>query len=200
MLRDELKEAEIRDYVPSRWLKNKALCVKDKSTSLDTIYCGTNGGLLVEIQGVGMDAEKSTVTICEQPCTLAGGSSLTLKCITPKITTQSVKSCDVVVTVPTNVGVLQKTLSSAFVYDPKLTPTVVSVDPLIGGTGGGTNLTLIGIMFDESTKVSVGGTQCQIISINDTTITCQTGVYNRSEKVPIDVITGKYGKASGVSP
>lgn len=39
----------------------------------------------MEIQGIGMDVERSAVTICDQDCPIVGGSSLALKCITPKL-------------------------------------------------------------------------------------------------------------------
>ena len=52
-------------------------------------------------------------------------------------------TCDVSVTVNSIV----KTLSSAFTYKAALTPTVTSVSPTRGGTGGGTMLTLTGTGF-----------------------------------------------------
>ncbi|CAH8644630.1 unnamed protein product [Heterobilharzia americana] len=113
------------------------------------------------------------------------------------LATQDLKACDVTLIVPTSSTVLQNTLKAAFTYDPNTTPSVTSVEPLVGGTGGGTNLTIIGKMFDELTTVNIGNSQCNITSINETTITCQTDVHNGSEKVPVDVITGKYGKANG---
>lgn len=56
--------------------------------------------------------------------------------------------CDVTVTVPTIDNVLQKKLIGAFKYDVDLSPRIISVDPLIGGTGGGTILTIIGTLFE----------------------------------------------------
>ncbi|VDO75088.1 unnamed protein product [Schistosoma curassoni] len=84
-----------------------------------------------------MDVERSAVTICDQDCPIVGGSSLALKCITPKLSTLNIKMCDVTVTVPTIDNVLQKKLIGAFKYDVDLSPRIISVDPLIGGTGGG---------------------------------------------------------------
>ncbi|CAH8613574.1 unnamed protein product [Schistosoma intercalatum] len=158
---------------------------------------GTEGGQLVEIQGIGMDVERSTVTICDQDCPIVGGSSLALKCITPKLSTLNIKMCDVTVTVPTIDNVLQKKLIGAFKYDVDLSPRIISVDPLIGGTGGGTILTIIGTLFDESTTVNVGGIDCQLISLNNTVIVCQTGEHNGSAKVPVEVTVENNGKASG---
>ncbi|CAH8626270.1 unnamed protein product [Schistosoma guineensis] len=158
---------------------------------------GTEGGQLVEIQGIGMDVERSTVTICDQDCPIVGGSSLALKCITPKLSTLNIKMCDVTVTVPTIDNVLQKKLIGAFKYDVDLLPRIISVDPLIGGTGGGTILTIIGTLFDESTTVNVGGIDCQLISLNNTVIVCQTGEHNGSAKVPVEVTVENNGKASG---
>ncbi len=42
---------------------------------------------------------------------------------------------------------INKTLSTSFTYKAALTPTVSSVSPLRGGTGGGTTLTITGTGF-----------------------------------------------------
>lgn len=64
------------------------------------------------------------------------------------LATLNIKMCDVTVTVPTIDNVLQKKLIGAFKYDVDLSPRIISVDPLIGGTGGGTILTIIGTLFE----------------------------------------------------
>lgn len=53
--------------------------------------------------------------------------------------------------------------------------------------------------FSESTTVNVGGIDCQLISLNNTVIVCQTGEHNGSAKVPVEVTVENNGKASGVS-
>ncbi|CAH8562789.1 unnamed protein product [Schistosoma turkestanicum] len=158
---------------------------------------GTEGGQLVVIEGSGMNVEKTIITICDQICSTVGGSSLALKCITPKLFTTNTKLCNVTVVVPTTGNILQKTLIDAFTYDANLSPRIISVAPLIGGTGGGTDLTIIGTLFDDSTTVSVGGIDCQLISLNDTVIICRTGEHNGTAKVPIVVTVKNNGKASG---
>ncbi|VDO89996.1 unnamed protein product, partial [Schistosoma curassoni] len=51
--------------------------------------------------------------------------------------------------------------------------------------------------FSESTTVNVGGIDCQLISLNNTVIVCQTGEHNGSAKVPVEVTVENNGKASG---
>ena len=46
-----------------------------------------------------------------------------------------------------SVNSINKTLSSSFAYKAALTPTVSSVSPQRGGTGGGTTLTITGTGF-----------------------------------------------------
>ena len=55
----------------------------------------------------------------------------------------STEVCDVVA----DVGSAQATDTDAYTYDTSLTPTVTSVDPIRGGTGGGTSVTISGTGF-----------------------------------------------------
>ncbi|KAK4475484.1 hypothetical protein MN116_000801, partial [Schistosoma mekongi] len=175
-------------------ISNVSIDIKFSLKSISPSSGGIGGGQLVEIQGTGMDVEKSTVLICNQLCAIVGGSSLALRCVTPKSTTINPTVCDVTVAVPNS---LQATLTAAFEYDSNLSPRIIDVYPLIGGTGGGTNLTIIGNLFDNSTTVNIGGSNCQVISFNDSVIICQTSEHNQSEKVPIEVTVENIGKASG---
>ena len=69
-----------------------------------------------------------------------------------------------------------------FIYNNTI-PSVYSVSPLRGGTGGGTLLSIVGSGFglDKTLlKVIIANTECSIVNLTSTEITCYTGSYRNS--------------------
>ena len=56
-------------------------------------------------------------------------------------------------------------------------PTLTSVSPSVGGHLGGTRITVKGNSFDKlpgKTKVKVGSSECNIVSIDNEELVCET--------------------------
>ncbi len=101
------------------------------------------GGQSVTVNGDGFNTSSISVTICSQACQSINILSNTqLICKTPSSTVISTdRSCSLTVTV----GSLSQ--SVAYVYGNNLTSTITTVNPVRGGTGGGTTLTINGTNF-----------------------------------------------------
>lgn len=101
------------------------------------------GGQLITITGNGFNGSTVSVTICGQPCqpvTVISNTQLT--CRTPPATFSSSNTpCSLMVTA----GSLSQT--SSYVYTASLTATITAINPVRGGTGGGTLLTVTGTNF-----------------------------------------------------
>lgn len=101
------------------------------------------GGQSVTVNGNGFNASSISVTVCGQPCqsvTIVSNTQLT--CVTPSATfSSSDTSCSLTVTVG---GSSQ---SASYVYGANVTPSITSISPSRGGTGGGTLLTITGTNF-----------------------------------------------------
>ena len=104
---------------------------------------GYGGGLPVTILGDGFNSVNVTASVCGQSCLSTRVVSNTqLVCTTPNISlTGGNTTCNLTVTA----GGISKT--TRFTYTISLTPTVGSVSPTKGGTGGGTTITINGTNF-----------------------------------------------------
>lgn len=101
------------------------------------------GGQSVTINGNGFNSSGVSVTVCGTACQSVNVISNTqLICITPSSTASSSdRSCSLTV----SAGSLSQSVT--YVYGNNVTPTISSVSPVRGGTGGGTLLTITGTNF-----------------------------------------------------
>lgn len=100
------------------------------------------GNLDLVISGQGFSS-KTNVTICGKPCPVTSSSLTKLTCTVPEATDKTRDTnCQVVVA---EAG--QTDSSLQYSYLATLTPSLISVSPLRGGTGGGTLLTITGTNF-----------------------------------------------------
>ncbi|VDP87890.1 unnamed protein product [Echinostoma caproni] len=183
-------------------LSTAKLTVPLQLTSIGPSASGLLGNQKLSLQGVGFAGVQSRVTICNRVCASVKGKSMFLECTIPGSDYQSDIVCDVTVNAINPKGDTQTTtLGNAFSYLIASTPTVSSVQPLIGGTAGGTLLTIQGTLFgsDPNTLVDIGGTMCTIESQSSKIITCRTGAHVPAGKVPVNVVTGDNGRAVAVS-
>ena len=70
--------------------------------------------------------------------------------------------------------------------DSSLSPLVTEVTPNIGGTAGGTSLTIFGSKFGEDASVisvSVMDVNCDVVSATDDKIICITGPLPKSSEI-----------------
>ncbi|TPP64918.1 hypothetical protein FGIG_04510 [Fasciola gigantica] len=158
------------------------------------------GDQTVTLVGTGFAGNLTNITICGKPCGLVHGNSVDLQCRTARSATSADALCDVVASIPGSSGAAQTvTLSNAFSYLGSWTPTVISVQPLTGGTGGGTMVTIQGnsLSAPNGTQVQIGESECIIQSASATTIVCQTGPHLPAGKVTVNVIVGDKGRAAG---
>ncbi|XP_052060298.1 fibrocystin-L-like isoform X3 [Mytilus californianus] len=135
------------------------------------------GGQVITIAGLGFDPQTSKVIICGQECTVDKAASTTtnLVCSTPASTGSVTVSCDVEVI---DNG---QTAASTYQYDSAASPSITSVSPSIGGTSGGTTLTIEGTGFGSSTSdvsVTIGGIACVVQTVANTKVVCITGARN----------------------
>ncbi|MET3995868.1 hypothetical protein ABID65_007540 [Bradyrhizobium sp. S3.9.2] len=124
----------------------------------------TTGGAAITITGTNFKGV-TAVTI--------GGTSVSFSVVNSTTITASAPAhaagaVDVSVTNPAGTG----TLTNAFTY--YAAPTVTSVAPNVGGTAGGTGITITGTNFTGATSVVVGGTAVAFTLVNSTTITANT--------------------------
>ena len=149
-------------------------------------FAGKN---ILTIFGAGFEPATTFVNICDQLCTPTNNPpSLTmLECEVPAYNyTGSDMTCNVTVSSVNSIVVL----SDAYTYMVSLTSIVTNLYPTMGGTAGGTTITIEGNGFTSSnTTVSIGDSdnECVISDINDTIIVCQTGAFGRTMRAEIFV-------------
>merc|ERR1712106_915970 len=135
------------------------------------------GGTLLAITGTGFDSvDGVAVTVCDNVCESVSVTTSHIECLTPANDGEgATEVCDVVVTQASG----SAESASAFTYDKALTPSVAAIDPVRGGTGGGTLITITGTGFASSgNKVMIDGSICDIASEISTMITCYTNSHN----------------------
>ena len=160
------------------------------SVSTISLTAGSFAGKnILTIYGAGFEPATTFVEICDQLCTPTNNPpSLTmLECQVPAYNyTGSDVTCNVIVSSVNSIVVL----SDAYMYMVSLTSLVTNLYPAMGGTAGGTTITIEGSGFTSSnTTVSIGDSdnECVISDINDTVIVCQTGAFGRTMRAEIFV-------------
>ncbi|KAL4228553.1 Fibrocystin-L [Mactra antiquata] len=164
-------------------------------TGILPVEGGIAGGQTVVLTGTGF-SETASVTICGQHCAFKETSFTEYICRTPA---NSAQVCNVEVAV----GGLTQSLTNAYTYDSSLTPTISSVDPTRGGTGGGTTLTITGSGFGNvagSVSVSIDDAECIVNTVSDTEIVCVTGEHPGSVDKNVEVQVAGNGIAQEASP
>ena len=162
-------------------------------------FAGKN---ILTVYGAGFEPATTFVTICDQSCipTNDPPSLTTLQCEVPSVTYEgSDVTCNVTITN----GNSNIVISSGYSYMNSLTPQVTSLYPIMGGTAGGTTITIIGSGFmSNNTTVSIGNRDnlCNISDINDTTIVCQTGAFGRTMRAEVLVnVDGNFAESGGLT-
>ena len=157
------------------------------------------GGSLITVEGTGFDAENVIVSVCQEICSIVSQSTTSITCLSPaNEATSASEDCDVTVTQDSGSVVS----ATAFQYDRSLTPTVDSVSPVRGGTGGGTKITISGSGFaSEGNKVMIDESICDIESESATEITCYTNSHAGAIEaaIVVDVKGQGYADYSDIS-
>ena len=136
---------------------------------------GFGGGVDVSLFGVGFPLNVdggATVTVCGVLCDLLATNLTHMTChlgrLPPDHTTMTTANCDVVLSYPS--GAIT-TASNSFTYDSTLTPQVTMATPSMGGTGGGTMVTINGNNF-----LPPGTTDPSVLTADDIIVTIDTAV------------------------
>ena len=152
------------------------------------------GGTPLNITGTGFDSDNAEVTMCSKVCEIQSITTSEIYCLTPaNNATEATLVCDVTVTQPSG----NFTKDAAFTYDRALTPTVASVSPVRGGTGGGTRITITGSGFaDSGNNVNIDGSPCVVVAESATEIECLTEHHNGAIEAPVVVDVPDQGYAA----
>ena len=152
------------------------------------------GGSSMVVSGTGFDVDNVGVTVCDAECTITAATTNQIDCLTPaNAGTGTTEVCDIVVIQPSG----NVTNTGGFTYDRALTPSVASISPVRGGTGGGTLVTITGSGFaDSGNNVMIDGSICDIASESATEITCYTNFHNGAIEAPVVVEVPDQGYAS----
>lgn len=179
------------------------------------MYGGFGGGIELTVTGHGFPSVTSTddaefsVTLCDTPCSVFNSSLLALSCILSPIRAQQVSDSSLNCSLTVHFNTVTATSNDSFVFLDVLTPRLSSISPNIGGTAGGTRVTLMGWGFyppDVITSnqlsasdviVSIDGTACEWedMGITDTTIICQTTAHRTTLKASVEVTVRGKGRA-----
>ena len=162
-----------------------------------------SGGSLVTIIGSGFSSatEFSTCGLSHIFVRLVSSTEIVFRtislpstcCSTGKTCSLSVTSIDQatgqVITATTN---SKQRRSNGFIISEAMIPQVNAVQPKMGGTAGGTSLTLSGSGFGSivsEVEVTIHGSSCSVQSVNDSQIICETGAFDRNlDQTPIEPI------------
>ena len=156
------------------------------ASSMAPLTGSFGGGSLLTITGTGFDTETNpTVTVCSADCTVESVTDTEIQCRAPANSGSATEDCAVSVSQASGKSV---DLADSFTYDDSLTPQVASVSPQRGGTGGGTSITITGTGFATSgNKVMIDGSECDITSESETSITCLTNSHDGCIDVAVTV-------------
>jgi len=148
------------------------------SASIDTFTpntVGFGGGVDISLIGVGFPLDTysgATVNMCGVSCDLLATNLTHMTChlgrLPPDYAAMATASCDVILSYPSGANT---TASNSFIYDNSLTPQVTAVTPNMGGTGGGTMVTISGNNFLPS-----GTTDPSLLTADDIIVTIDTAV------------------------
>ena len=169
---------------------------------------GQGGGTIITLSGNGFHPDQ-VISMCDEPLALIEYQDTTSvvyetnriprDCSSPKLTISAFDESDdsaIEATFPDDAS--RKRRAGGFNIDDSLTPKIVSVEPKMGGTAGGTKLTISGSGFgavvDDAT-VTVYGASCTVDSVTDSTIICETSAFPR-----VDAETGALNKQVPVTP
>ena len=175
---------------------------------------GYGGGISLTIDGSGFPQlssdsdpelfEQISVTLCQgqsasTTCTVSTSSLTQVTCVLDQTNTPSPFDTDTSCSVTVVFGGRTQMSADSFQYLGSLTPRLHSVSPSIGGTGGGTTVTLQGAGFTSSPPdnvvVTIDGTLCDVSESNDTTIVCLTGNHSTTLEAEVNVYVPGKGNA-----
>ncbi len=179
---------------------------------------GSGGEVLLTVRGMGFpdrnisgDRNRLSVSVCDVPCVVLTSIYTELQCrLGPNtLPTVSPRSCGITV----ESGSVSATANGTFTFLQSLTPTLSSITPSLGGTAGGTVVSLSGAGFlppgmttsaglsSNDLAVTIDGVVCEwegLAAVTDTEIGCRTGSHRTTLQAAVMVVVRGKGAATPV--
>ena len=140
-------------------------------SSVSPTTIGTNGGILLTINGNGFSSNINNVrvNVGSSSCAIVQSTPNQIQCTAPA---QGSNGSPAAISVTSNVITFPSTLS--LTYSTAITPTISSVSPISGSASQ--LLTINGANFvSGQSSVLVGNVPCAVVNVSTTSITCTVG-------------------------
>ena len=211
-------------HVSGRGLAEGGLTLQ-YALNIDTISpsgCGNGGGVLVTITGTGFPSSSDdvignditdenidslSVWFCSTKCHVSTSSLTEITCVIAPPTDEDTSSVCSDIRV-SHSGMTAITTDTRFEFSDDLTPHVTSISPLIGGTAGGTIVTIRGskllppevtIPNQDDVIITIDGAVCvwfgRSVVPNETTIECRTSDHKTTLLAEVKVFVRERGFA-----
>lgn len=165
--------------------------------NISNTISGIGGGEELSFEGYGF-GQNMEILVCYNisgvdplNCKLKQFNDTFATCITPSVIISETKiisnECGIMLTLNEEVAVAPFSLT----YNFKDTPIISSVSPSIGGTAGGTLISIKGTGFNgtaDEANITIGGSLCAISEYNSTLITCTTGAITTGGQFEIEIV------------
>lgn len=183
-------------------------------SSISPNSSGYGGGVTLTLSGEGfpnfdaedVDASMTSVSVCEDECIIVSSSLNALDCVVSPhyadLPLDAVTSCPIKM----SFNVLEAVALENFQFIAELTPMVDSISPTMGGTAGGTTVTIAGAgllpsgkdsssLLEQDIVVTIDGAVCEWFGRStptDTSIECRTSEHATTLSAQVEVhIAGK---------
>ena len=183
--------------------------------SFSPVSSGYGGGMALTVNGSGFPEvahdggiEAITVTLCDGEaestlCFVVSSTLNQLVCILEPSPVDSPFSTNTSCALTISFGGRTQDTYTLFQFLRSQTPRLDSISPLIGGTGGGTTVSIEGEGFTslttEQVLVTIDGMECAITSSSDMSITCLTGSHTTTLQADVSVFIPGKGNALSLS-
>ena len=173
------------------WLEH--IVMRFEVNGISPLIGSFGGGTPVTITGNGFSHEIFDGSLCSQPledCQFTPDGTVA-HCHTPNIGSHQTCSFEF--------GGLSGTVRDGFdfQFDSGFTPIIDAINPKMGGSMGGTVVTISGTNFSPGNQnVTIGSSACEIQSETSDEIVCQTGAHPTSTKHRVVISVGGQGDAA----
>ena len=171
-------------------------------SSITPLTGSYGGGTLITLTGTGFGPETFNAYICGEPlvnCQFSADGSQVI-CETPEVSTDQI--CTFVFLGPDgNPHDLGSRAVFSFNFDAGLSPVITQIENAMGGSMGGTRITIRGTGFVAgSNTVMIGSSSCDIKQEGPKRIICETNAHPTSTKHRVIVTVGSQGNAAAPDP
>ena len=186
-------------------------------TTITPSKIGLGGGVPITLTGSGF-SQDTRASLCGDNLEFQGQKDNEIVFITQPI--ESLENCDEFEIILTSIDQSdgseisssqsesrsRRAAGGGIDIDESITPKILSVNPKMGSTAGGTSLTITGSSFGtdrDDISVTIHGEECQIKSLSSTQVVCETAPFPREKSQiavePIIFVDGGAGKATNVN-